>query len=71
MTYRAAQYARDLTYWRGLTQVAGPLAGAYEHEGDLRNTLHKNRSTTVYVPNLQIWDELWFVPQGSDNERPR
>lgn len=59
---RAARYARDLTYWRGLTQVAGPLARAYEHEGDLRNAL-----TTIddgLRANSQIRDELWFVPKN-------
>ena len=59
---RAAQYARDLTYWRGLTQVAGSLARAYEHEGDLRNAL-----TTIddgLRANSQIRDELWFVPKN-------
>ena len=59
---RAAQYARDLNYWRGLAQVAGPLARAYEHEGDLRNAL-----MTIddgLRANSQIQDELWFVPKN-------
>lgn len=59
---RAAQYARDLTYWRGLTQVAGPLARAYEHEGDLRKAL-MTIDEGLHA-NSQIPDELWFAPKN-------
>ncbi len=57
---QAAQYARDLTYWRGLTEVGGPLAQAYEHEGNLRQALAAvDESLNA---NMHIPDELHFVP---------
>ena len=36
-------YARQLSYWRGLTQVDGSLAKAYIHQGELQQALGKRR----------------------------
>jgi CHAT domain-containing protein len=59
---RAAQYARDLTYWRGLSEVDGPLARAYEREGDLRKALATvNEALSA---NSRIPDELFFAPRN-------
>jgi CHAT domain-containing protein len=59
---RSAQCARDLTYWRGLTEVGGPLARAYEQEGDLRRALAT--VDEALNANARIPDELYFVPRN-------
>ena len=56
----AAQYAKRLSYWRGLTQVDGSLAEAYLHQGDTQSAL-----TVIdegIDANKKISDELYFVP---------
>jgi len=58
---QAIQYAKQLSYWRGLTQVDGLLAAAYLHQGALQPAL-----TTIndaIAANQQIPDELYFVPR--------
>lgn len=58
----AARYAKQLSYWRGLTQVDGLLAKAYLHQGDLHSAL-----TTIdeaIAANQHIPAELYFVPRN-------
>lgn len=58
---QAAGYAKQLSYWRGLTQVDGLLAKAYLHEEMLQPAL-----TTINEAidaNERIPDELYFVPR--------
>ena len=59
---QAAHYARELSYWRGLSEVGGSLAKAYEHEGDLRSALTIIQEAVQ--ANKQIPDELYFVPRN-------
>jgi CHAT domain-containing protein len=58
---QAVQYAKQLSYWRGLTQVDGSLATAYLHQGALQPAL-----TTIneaIASNERIPDELYFIPR--------
>jgi CHAT domain-containing protein len=58
----AAQYARTLSYWRGITQVGSRLALAYEHLGKLTEALAAvNEAITA---NTKVPDELYFVPKN-------
>lgn len=58
----AARAAKQLSYWRGLTQVDGLLAKAYLHQGDLHPALTAiNEAITA---NQHIPDELYFVPRN-------
>ncbi|HUZ95033.1 MAG TPA: CHAT domain-containing tetratricopeptide repeat protein [Edaphobacter sp.] len=59
---QSAQYAKHLTYWRGLTQVDGLLAQAYLHEGALRPALVA--IDEAIDANKKIPDELYFVPRN-------
>ncbi len=58
---RSAQYAKQLSYWRGLTQVDGLLALAYLHEGALQPAL--TSIDAAIDANRKIPDELYFVPR--------
>ena len=59
---RAIQYAKQLSYWRGVTQADGLLAKAYLQQGELQPALSQP-STTLIEANKQIPDELYFVPR--------
>lgn len=59
--YRAgADYAQQLSFWRGLTQVDGLLAQAYLHQGELQPAL--TAIDDAIGANKKIPDELYFVP---------
>ena len=58
---QAARYAKQLSYWRGLTQVDGLLAKAYLHEGTLQLAL--TAIDEAIEANEHIPDELYFVPR--------
>jgi CHAT domain-containing protein len=60
--HTSAQYAKQLSNWRGLTQVDGLMAEAYLRQGALQPTL-----TTIdeaIEANKKIPDELYFVPKN-------
>ena len=59
---QSAQYARQLSYWRGLTQVDGSLAEAYVHQGTLQLALIAINE--AIEANKNIPDELYFVPRN-------
>ena len=56
------QYAKQLSYWRGLTQVDGALAKAYLHQGELQPALAAINE--AIDANRKIPDELYFVPRN-------
>ena len=58
----SAQYARQLSYWRGLTQVDGLLAKAYIHQKELQPALAAINE--AIAANENIPDELYFVPRN-------
>lgn len=58
---QAVQYAKQLSYWRGLTQVDGSLATAYLHQGALQPAL--SAINEAIASNERIPDELYFVPR--------
>jgi CHAT domain-containing protein len=58
---QAVQYAKQLSYWRGLTQVDGLLATAYLNQGELQPAL--TAINDAIAANQQIPDELYFVPR--------
>jgi len=58
----AVQYAKQLSYWRGLTQVDGSLAEAYLHQGDLQSAVAAVNE--AIDANRKIPDELYFVPRN-------
>src|SRR6185437_3785721 len=58
----SAQYANQLLYWRGLTQVDGSLASTYRHQGALQPALAAiNKAIDA---NRKIPDELYFAPKN-------
>lgn len=59
---RSAQYAKQLLYWRGLTQVDGLLASAYLHQDALQLALAAINE--AIDANRKIPDELYFVPKN-------
>ena len=59
---QSAVYAKQLSYWRGLTQVDGLLAQAYLHQGDLQSAL--TAIDEAIDANRKIPDELYFVPKN-------
>ena len=59
---QSAVYAKQLSYWRGLTQVDGLLAQAYLHQGDLQSAL--TAINEAIDANRKIPDELYFVPKN-------
>jgi CHAT domain-containing protein len=58
---QAAQYAKQLSYWRGLTQVDGLLAQADLHQGALQPALAAINE--AIEANKNIPDELYFAPR--------
>jgi CHAT domain-containing protein len=61
--YRAAlEQAHQVSYWRGLTQVGGPLARLYLREGDYQDALAS--VDQAIDANRQIPDELYFMPRN-------
>ncbi|HZZ39932.1 MAG TPA: hypothetical protein VFE06_12435, partial [Acidobacteriaceae bacterium] len=56
------RYAKQLSYWRGLTQVDGALAKAYLHQGELQPALAAINE--AIDANRKIPDELYFVPRN-------
>jgi CHAT domain-containing protein len=58
----SSQYASQLSYWRGLTQINALLAQAYMHEGALQPAL--NAINEAIEANKKIPDELYFVPRN-------
>ncbi len=59
---KSATYAKQLSYWRGLTQVDGLLAQAYLHQGALRPALATINE--AIDANRNIPDEMYFVPKN-------
>ncbi len=59
---RAAQYAKQLSSWRGLTQVDGLLAEAYLHQEALQPALATINEAIEADRNIP--DELYFVPKN-------
>lgn len=59
---QAAQYAKQLSYWRGLTQVDGLLAKAYLHQDALGSA--SAAIGEAIEANKHIPDELYFVPRN-------
>ena len=59
---QSAVYAKQLSYWRGLTQVDGLLAQAYLHQADLQSAL--TAINEAIDGNRNIPDELYFVPKN-------
>ena len=59
---QAFQYAKELGYWRGLTESGGPLAQSYEEQGQLAQAL----VTINDALNAQqrIPSEMYFAPQN-------
>ena len=58
----SARYARELSYWRGLTQVDGLLAKAFINQGKLQPALAAINE--AIQANENIPDELYFVPRN-------
>ena len=58
----SARYAKQLSYWRGLTQVDGLLAQAYLHQGALQPALAAINE--AIEANKNIPDELYFAPKN-------
>jgi len=58
----ALDYARQLSYWRGVTQTGGLLALAYEHENDLDQAL--TSINEAIAANTHLPHELYFVPKN-------
>jgi CHAT domain-containing protein len=59
---QAVQYAKQLSNWRGLTQVDGSLAEAYLHQGALQPALAS--IDEAIEANKNIPDELYFAPKN-------
>ena len=59
---QSAVYAKQLSYWRGLTQVDGLLAQTYLHQADLQSAL--TAINEAIDANRNIPDELYFVPKN-------
>jgi len=56
------QYAKQLSYWRGISESDGLLAKAYLHQGALQpalSTINEAIDADKHVP-----DELYFVPRN-------
>ena len=58
----AVEYAKQLSYWRGLTEADGSLAKAFMHEGALQPAL--DAINEAIEANKKIPDELYFVPRN-------
>ncbi len=58
----SVQYAKQLAYWRGITQAGGLLAQAYLHQDNLQSALAAiNKAIDA---NRQIPDEMYLVPKN-------
>ncbi len=56
------QYAKQLSYWRGISETGGLLARAYLHQGALQpalTTINEAIDADKHIP-----DELYFVPRN-------
>jgi len=61
--YREAiNYAKQLSYWRGISESDGLLAKAYLHQGMLNPAL--SAIDEAINANKQIPDEMYFVPRN-------
>jgi CHAT domain-containing protein len=60
--HQSVQYARQLSYWRGISQAGGLLAEAYLHQGSLQAALAAINE--AIDANKQIPDELYQVPKN-------
>jgi CHAT domain-containing protein len=58
----AFEYARELGYWRGLTETGGPLARAYEGQNDLSKAL--SVINEALGAQHQIPSEMYFAPRN-------
>jgi CHAT domain-containing protein len=59
---QAAQVAKQLTYWRGVTSVQGKLAKAFEQSGDLPKALLA--IDDALQANKAIPGELYYLPNN-------
>ena len=59
---KAIQYAKQLSYWRGMSESDGLLAKAYLHQGMLNPAL--GAIDEAIHANKQIPDEMYFVPRN-------
>ena len=59
---QALSSAKSISYWRGISEVGGPLAKAYEHEADLKHALATINE--AIDANTRIPDELYFAPRN-------
>ena len=59
---QAVQYAKQISYWRGVTQADGLLAEAYLDQQALQSAL--SAINEAIDANRHIPDELWFVPKN-------
>jgi CHAT domain-containing protein len=59
---QAAQVAKQLAYWRGVTSVQGKLAKAFEQSGDLPKALLA--IDDALQANKAIPDELYYLPNN-------
>jgi CHAT domain-containing protein len=58
----AIQYAKQLSYWRGITEADGLLAKVHLRQGELRPALAAVEE--AIEANRQIPDELYFEPRN-------
>jgi CHAT domain-containing protein len=59
---QAVQYARELGYWRGLTETDGPLARVYERQNELEMALANVNE--ALEANRHIPREMYFAPRN-------
>ncbi|HEY7352695.1 MAG TPA: CHAT domain-containing tetratricopeptide repeat protein [Terriglobales bacterium] len=59
---QAVQYARELGYWRGLTETDGPLARVYEKRNELDTALASVNE--ALDANRHIPREMYFAPRN-------
>jgi len=55
------KYAKQVSYWRGITETNGRLAQAYLHQGKLQEALAAINE--AIDANTKVPDELYFVPR--------
>ena len=58
----ALSYAYRLNYWRGITQTAGLLAEAHQHEGNFAAALED--IDRAIAANAETPEELYFTPRN-------
>jgi CHAT domain-containing protein len=58
----ALRCAREISYWRGVAEVGGPLAKEYERQGDVKQAL--NTIDEAIQANTRIPNELYFAPRN-------